>query len=51
MPIKPESPEKKPPVRKAKGTKMGCNPLNARVRRIKKVTAKKIATTEYCRLR
>ena len=47
MPIKPDRPEKNPPVRKANGTNMVRNPLNARMRRMTKMTAKKRITPVY----
>lgn len=51
IPINPERPEKNPPVRKANGTNMVRNPLKARIRRITKITAKKMLTPMYCRFK
>ena len=47
MPIKPDRPLKKPPVRNAKGVKKLKKPRNAMIRRITKTTAKKMATPLY----
>ena len=43
--------EKKPPVKKAKGTKITKYPLKDIIRRIMKTTRKKRDTPIYCRLR
>ena len=51
MPIKPERPEKKPPVTKAKGTNHVTKPAAAMPQSTTNIHAKKIATVRYCRLR
>ena len=51
MPRKPERPENKPPVRKAKGTKGVRNPAIASAVSMATITAKNIATPVYCLFR
>ena len=51
MPMKPERPEKKPPVTKAKGTNQVTNPAAAIPQSTTNMHAKKMATVRYCRLR
>ena len=52
IPIKPERPEKKPPVIKAKGTNGVIKSVEKpRTRRIRNIAAKKIPTIIYCRFK
>ena len=51
MPMKPERPEKKPPVTKAKGTNHVTKPAAAMPQSTTNMHAKKTATVRYCRLR
>jgi hypothetical protein len=51
IPIKPERPEKKPPVTKAKGTNQVSFPKAAIMQRITNMQMKKIPMILYCRLR
>ena len=51
MPMKPERPEKNPPVIKAKGTKGVSSPTIDITPKITNNTAKKIATMVYCLFR
>ena len=51
MPIKPDRPLKKPPVKKAKGVKKLSSPAKAMQSRITNTTAKKMPTPRYCRFR
>ena len=51
MPTKPDRPEKKPPVTKAKGTYGVSSPKIAIAPRMTNITAKKINTIVYCLLR
>ena len=51
MPMKPDRPEKKPPVRKAKGTNHVSRPQAAMTHSTATMQAKNTPTTEYWRLR
>ena len=51
MPMKPESPEKKPPVRKATGVKKLSSPAKAMAISTTNTTAKNTPTPIYWRLR
>ena len=51
MPMKPDRPEKKPPVRKAKGTNHVSRPQAAMMHSTTTMQAKNTPTTEYWRLR
>ena len=51
MPKNPESPEKNPPVKKAKGKNFPTKPVRARMPSTANIQAKNTATTRYCRLR
>jgi hypothetical protein len=51
MPMKPERPEKKPPVMNAKGTNQVSRPKAAMAHRITNMQAKKMATMVYWRFR
>src|SRR3989339_2127010 len=51
MPIKPERPEKNPPVRKAKGTNMGRYLNRDSAKRIKNTAIKNKETPKYCLFR
>ena len=51
IPIKPERPEKKPPVMNAKGTNQVSRPVAAMMHSTTNIQAKKIATIVYWRFR
>jgi len=51
MPMKPDRPEKKPPVTNAKGTNQVSRPVAAMMHSTTNMQAKKMATMVYWRFR